>query len=42
LWMETDVENIRASAALLKENGACRTDIRTDLYGRERLVLAYY
>ncbi|MGE5541315.1 MAG: peptide chain release factor N(5)-glutamine methyltransferase [Bacillota bacterium] len=41
LWMECDIENIDEAARLLAQTGA-RTDIRTDLYGRKRLVLAYY
>lgn len=41
LWLEADVANIRDAAALISE-GAKRADIRTDPYGRERLVLAYY
>jgi release factor glutamine methyltransferase len=42
LWMECDSGHVREAAALLRENGAHRTIIRSDLYGRERLVLAYY
>jgi release factor glutamine methyltransferase len=42
LWLEADVANIHEAARLLAEHGAERIDIRTDLYGRERLVLAYY
>lgn len=42
LWLEADVSNVAAARALLTEHGATRADIRTDLYGRERLVLAYY
>jgi len=42
LWMECDVETISEAARLLREGGAIRTDIRTDLYGRERVVVAYY
>ena len=42
LWLEADVENIQDARRLLLTHGATRADIRTDLYGRERLVLAYY
>ena len=42
LWLEADISNINQSAHLLMEGGATRTDIRTDLYHRPRLVLAYY
>jgi release factor glutamine methyltransferase len=42
LWLEADVSNIHEAARLLSAGGATRTDIRTDLYGRERVVLAYY
>lgn len=42
LWLECDTDTVSEAAALLETGGAVRTDIRTDLYGRERLVLAYY
>ncbi|MDB5189362.1 MAG: protein-(glutamine-N5) methyltransferase, release factor-specific, partial [Parcubacteria group bacterium] len=42
LWLEADIDNIKEAQRLLIEGGAKRTVIRTDLYGRERLVLAFY
>jgi release factor glutamine methyltransferase len=42
LWMECDSEHAAESARLLQAGGAHEATIRTDLYGRERLVLAYY
>ena len=42
LWMECDEGNAQDAALLLRDGGAERVLVRTDLYGRERLVLAYY
>jgi release factor glutamine methyltransferase len=42
LWMEADIENVEKAAATLTTDGANQTDIRKDLYGRPRLVLAFY
>lgn len=42
LWMECDVANIDEAAMLLMEAGAMRTEIRTDLYSRPRIVVGYY
>lgn len=42
LWMEADIENINQAAELLIQAGARETIIRTDLYDRPRIVLAYY
>jgi len=42
LWMECDTDNVHEAAYLLREEGAIRTDVRTDLYGRDRVVLAWY
>lgn len=42
IWLEADIENIEEAAALLRAGGAKSTIIRTDLYGRPRIVLAYY
>ena len=38
LWMECDVTNIEEAQKLL----TARTEIRTDLYGRPRVVVGYY
>ena len=42
LWMECDVGNVEAAARLLRAEGAARTEIRTDLYGRPRVAVGYY
>lgn len=42
VWMECDIENIEAASALAIEGGASYTKIRTDQYGRPRLLVAYY
>lgn len=42
LWMECDSEHADDAALILRDGGAVRTAVRTDLYGRPRLVLAYY
>jgi release factor glutamine methyltransferase len=38
LWMECDIENIQAAAQIANT----KTEIRTDPYGRPRLLIAYY
>ncbi len=42
LWLECDIENIEEAERLLAERGAKRTEIRTDLYSRPRIVVGYY
>ncbi|MES2225997.1 MAG: HemK/PrmC family methyltransferase [Patescibacteria group bacterium] len=42
IWMECDITNIEAASVLLLGSAAYRTDIRSDLYGRPRLVVAYF
>ncbi len=42
IWMECDIDNIEEAKALLLQQGANRADIRTDLYGRPRIVVGYY
>ncbi len=42
LWMECDVENIEEARDLVREGGARSTEIRTDQYGRPRVVVGYY
>lgn len=42
LWMECDIANIDEAAALVGSRGALRTEIRTDPYGRPRVVVGYY
>lgn len=42
LWMECDIDNVEAAAALLEQGGAKSTQIRIDPYGRPRLAVAYY
>jgi len=42
LWLEADIANIEEAQRLLTAHGAKQTDIRNDLYGRPRLVVAYY
>lgn len=42
LWMECDSEHTGDAARLVSAGGAHKTLVRTDLYGRDRLVLAYY
>ncbi len=42
LWMECDIGNVEAASALAIEGGAGYTKIRTDQYGRPRLLVAYY
>ncbi len=42
VWMECDISNIDAAGAYAIDTGASYTKIRTDLYGRPRLLVAYY
>lgn len=42
LWLEADISNIEAARDLLLAAGAHEAVIRDDLYGRPRLVVAYY
>ena len=42
LWMECDSEHVGDAARIVQTSGAHKTLIRKDLYGRDRLVLAYY
>lgn len=42
LWLECDISHIEEVHALLLENGASSAEIRTDQYGRPRLVVGYY
>ena len=42
LWMEADIDNIEEAKALLLSHGARSAVIQNDLYGRPRLVIAYY
>lgn len=42
LWMECDIENVEEARALLAAGGAVQADIRTDPYGRPRIVVADY
>lgn len=42
LWMECDESNAQQAAELLATHGATSTQIYTDQYDRERLVVGYY
>ncbi|MFA9263044.1 MAG: class I SAM-dependent methyltransferase [Undibacterium sp.] len=42
VWMECDIENIEEAKNLMLENGATEASIRTDLYGRPRILVGYY
>ncbi len=42
LWMECDQAYAGEAARIITSGGAHKTLVRTDLYGRDRLVLAYY
>jgi len=42
LWIEADIDNVAQTGLLLKENGVANIEMRTDLYGRPRLVVGYY
>ncbi len=42
VWVECDIEHIKRAEELFREQGATRAEIRTDPYGRERLLVAYY
>lgn len=42
LWVECDIANIKAAESLVVGHGANSAEIRTDLYGRPRVVVGYY
>lgn len=42
LWLECDTGNIESANQLALEHGASWTQLRTDQYGRPRLLVAYY
>ncbi len=42
LWMECDSSNARSAQQLLADAGATRARLLDDLYGRPRLLVAYY
>ncbi|MDB5264512.1 MAG: hypothetical protein JWN64_83 [Parcubacteria group bacterium] len=42
LWLEADIENIEEARRLIHSGKATDTEIRTDQYGRARLVVAHY
>lgn len=42
LWIECDTSNIEEAARLLKASGFAGVEIRTDLYGRPRVVMGYF
>jgi len=42
MWVECDIDNIEEAKKLLLAHDALRADIRTDLYGRPRIVVGYY
>lgn len=42
VWMECDTSNIEEAATLLRAQGATEALIRTDPYGRPRIVVGYY
>jgi release factor glutamine methyltransferase len=42
LWLEADIDNIEEAKTLLLSHGAQSAVIQNDLYGRPRLVIAYY
>lgn len=42
LWLEADIENIEEAKELLLSHSAKSAVIQNDLYGRPRLVIAYY
>lgn len=42
IWMECDVANIAESAGLLTKAGSEGVEIRTDQYGRPRIVVGYF
>ncbi len=42
LWIEADIDNVAETGLLLKQHGATDITMRTDLYGRPRLVVGYY
>jgi release factor glutamine methyltransferase len=42
LWMECDISNIEEARNLVIAGGAKEVDIRTDPYGRKRLIMGHY
>lgn len=42
LWLEADIANVEEARSLLMDGGATAAEIRTDLYGRPRIVVGYY
>lgn len=42
LWMECDESNAAIAAELVSAGGASSADMRTDQYGRPRIVMGYY
>lgn len=42
LWMECDIDNIEEAKNLLLAHEATYAELRTDLYGRPRVVVGYY
>lgn len=42
VWMECDIANIAESAGLLTKAGSEGVEIRTDQYGRPRIVVGYF
>lgn len=42
LWLEADIANIEASQMLAREAGADQSTIRTDQYGRPRVLVSYF
>jgi release factor glutamine methyltransferase len=42
LWVECDIENAEETVDLAREHGATNAELRTDAYGRPRLVVAYF
>lgn len=42
LWMECDIENIKEAKDAVLDGGASTARIRTDQYGRPRVLVAYY
>ncbi len=42
LWMECDISNVARARDLVQMSGSEPPEILTDLYGRERVVVAYF
>ncbi|MDB5265950.1 MAG: Release factor glutamine methyltransferase [Parcubacteria group bacterium] len=42
LWLEADMENVGLAKTILDTYGTSSSEIRTDQYGRQRFVVAYY